>query len=63
MKKQECKKIAKKIANLEITIQNASTEEEKKEAQNKLIELCCSFTDLSDMIQIDEEVQKILKNS
>lgn len=63
MTKRECKKIAQKLAEYELSLQSATTEEEKFKIQNKILKLCTSLTDLADMIQVDEEVQNILKNS
>lgn len=64
MTKKECKKLAKKIAELELKIQNPETsEQEKSQFRKEMIKLCSSIYILEDMIIIDDEVQKILKNS
>ena len=64
MTKKECKKIAQEIAELELKIQNPEiSEEEKSQFYKKMFELCSSVYALKDMLAIDTEVQKILKNS
>ena len=63
MTKRECKKIAMRIAKLEQVVATSSDKDEKKKAQEKIMQICGSFKDLEDMIMIDEAVQKILQNS
>ena len=63
MTKRECRRIAQKIADLERIVQTTSDPDEKKKAQNKIMKICGSFTDIVDMMQVDEAVQDILKNS
>lgn len=63
MTKRECRKIAQEIADLEITIEKSTNPEVKQKAKNKIMKICGSFTDIEVMMQIDEAVQEILKNS
>ena len=63
MKKRECRRIAQKIADLEKTIENSTDSIEIQKAKNKIMKICGSFTDIEAMMQIDEAVQEILKNS
>lgn len=63
MTRRECRRIAEKIAALEKVIQTSTDPEEKRKAQNKIMKICGSFTDIEAMMQVDEAVQEILKNS
>lgn len=63
MTKRECKRIAQKIADLELRLRKSTDEEERRKIQNKILRICGSFTDIEVMMQIDEMVQEILKSS
>ena len=63
MTKRECKRIAQKIADLELRLQKSTDEDERRKIQDKILKICGSFTDIEAMMQIDEMVQEILKNS
>ena len=63
MTKQECKRIAEKIAALEKIIKTTTDPEEKCKAERKIVKICSSFRDIAAMLQIDEAVQEIMKNS
>lgn len=63
MTKQECKRIAEKIAALEKIIKTTTDPEEKSKAERKIVKICSSFRDIAAMLQIDEAVQEIMKNS
>ena len=63
MTKRECRRIAQKIADLEIQLQKSTDQTENIKIQNKISKICSSFTDIESMIQIDEMVQEIIKNS
>lgn len=63
MTKRECRRVAQKIADLERMVHTTADPDEKRKAQDKIMKICGSFTDIVDMMQVDEEVQEILKNS
>lgn len=63
MTKRECKRIAQKIADLELRLQKSTDEDERRKIQDKILKICGSFTDIEAMMQIDEMVQEIIKNS
>ncbi len=63
MTKRECRKVAKKIAQYELILQNSDDKDEKYKAQGKINELCELCTNMYEMMFIDEEVQKILQSS
>lgn len=63
MTKRECRRIAQKIADLEKVVMTTTDPQEKRKAQDKIMKICGSFTDIMDMMQVDEEVQNILQNS
>lgn len=62
MNKKQLKQLAKKIADLEYTIQTSSDHDEVNEAKNRMIQTQNSVTlDFKDMIQLDELVQDYLE--
>lgn len=66
MTKRERKRIAALIAEQELIIKNATSEEAISEAKDRIVRIIASIqtNHMYDIIQIDEEVQKILqKNS
>lgn len=63
MTKREYRRIAQKIADLEKVVMTTTDPQEKRKAQDKIMKICGSFTDIMDMMQVDEEVQNILQNS
>ncbi len=63
MNNQELQKIARRIAELERTIEKGSKKESEK-AELKMVELATQLTSLEDMMLVDDMVQEILsKNS
>ena len=64
MKAKEIKNLAKKIAQQEKILQNASTTEEKSRAEKEIVRLSACVKTIEDMIALDEAIQDILlKNS
>ena len=64
MKAKEIKNLAKKIAQQEINIQNATTTEEKSRTEKEIVRLSACVKSIEDMIALDEAIQDILlKNS
>lgn len=64
MKMKELKNLAKKIAKLELKVQNAQDKKEKHQAEQEIMKLSSSVDSLEDMMIIDELVMEILsKNS
>lgn len=64
MKKKEMKEVAKKIAKLELIIQNpSSTIEVKKKAEKEIMNISFNVGNLSDLDLIDEMVQEILEKT
>lgn len=64
MKRKEILQLAKKIAKLELIIQNSEDREEAQAAEMEVIRLSAGIRSLADMEAIDEAVQDILaKNS
>ena len=64
MKRKEILQLAKKIAKLEMIIQNSEDREEAQRAEMEIIKLSANIRSLADMEAIDEAVQDILaKNS
>ncbi len=60
MDKKLCEEIASKIVSYENQITTAKSDEERKEAELAIEKICEQFVSLEDMIQIDEEVMKLL---
>ena len=64
MKAKEIKNLAKKIAQQELIIINATSLEEKARAEQEIIKLSACVKSIDDMIAVDDAVQEILaKNS
>lgn len=64
MKAKEIKNLAKKIAQQEINLQNATTTEEKSRAEKEIVRLSACVKSIEDMVALDEAIQDILlKNS
>ena len=64
MKTKEIKNLAKKIAQQEKILQNATTTEEKSRIQKEIVRLSACVKSIEDMIALDEAIQDILlKNS
>lgn len=64
MKKKEMKEVAKKIAKLELIIQDPlSTIEAKKKAEKEIMNISFNVGNLSDLDLIDEMVQEILEKT
>ena len=64
MKAKEIKNLAKKIAQQEKILQNATTTEEKSRAEKEIVRLSACVKSIEDMVALDEAIQDIfLKNS
>ena len=64
MKEKEIKNLAKKIAQQEKILQNATTTEEKSRAEKEIVRLSACVKSIEDMITLDDAIQEILlKNS
>ena len=64
MKAKEIKNLAKKIAQQEKILQNATSLEEKSRAENEIIKLSACVKSIEDMVALDEAIQDLLmKNS
>ena len=64
MKTKEIKNQAKKIAQQEKILQNASTTEEKSRVEKEIVRLSACVKSIEDMVALDEAIQDILlKNS
>lgn len=64
MKAKEIKNLAKKIAQQEINLRNATTTEEKSRAEKEIVRLSACVKSIEDMVALDEAIQDILlKNS
>ena len=64
MKAKEIKNLAKKIAQQELNLQNATTTEEKSRAEKEIVRLSACVKSIEDMVALDEAIQDILlKNS
>lgn len=60
MNKDLCFKIASDLIKYESIIATAESEEERIKAQEEIENICSQFDSLYDMIQIDDEVQRLL---
>jgi hypothetical protein len=61
MKKKEIERIAQTIAQNELIISSAdSSGEDKQKAMKTIMSLSTKFTNLEDMMAVDERVQDIL---
>lgn len=64
MKAKEIKNLAKKIAQQEINLRNATTTKEKSSAEKEILRLSACVKTIEDMVALDEAIQDILlKNS
>ena len=63
MTKREIKRTAKRLAELELIIQNSEDLDERRAAQEETIDICNRYNDIEDMEKIDAEVLKILNQS
>lgn len=64
MKAKEIKNLAKKIAQQEINLRNATTTEEKSRIEKEIVRLSACVKTIEDMVALDEAIQDILlKNS
>lgn len=63
MTKREIKRTAKRLAELELIIQNSEDVDERRAAQEEAIDICNRYIDLADMEKIDAEVLKIFNQS
>ena len=58
------KNLAKKIAQQEINLRNATTTEEKSRIEKEIVRLSACVKTIEDMVALDEAIQDILlKNS
>ena len=64
MKAKEIKNLAKKIAQQEINLRNATTTEEKSRIEKEIVRLSACVKTIEDMVALDDAIQEILlKNS
>lgn len=64
MKQKEIKNLAKKIAQQEMILQNATSTEEKSRAEKEIVKLSACVKTIEDMVALDEAIQDLLlKNS
>lgn len=64
MKAKEIKNLAKKIAQQEINLRNATTTKEKSNAEKEILRLSACVKTIEDMVALDDAIQDILlKNS
>ena len=63
MKRKELKNLAKKIAKLEMIIQNSSDSNEIRKAQDAMLELSGQVNNFTDMMELDELVQEYMETS
>lgn len=61
MKQKELKNLAKKIAKLELIIQNSDDKNAIRDAENQIIQLSGRVDKIEDMIIIDELVQEYIE--
>ena len=61
MKQKELKNLAKKIAKLELVIQNSDDKNAIREAENQIMQLSGRVDKIEDMIVIDELVQEYIE--
>ena len=60
MKAKEIKNLAKKIAQQEINLRNATTTEEKSRIEKEIVRLSACVKTIEDMVALDEAIQDIL---
>ena len=63
MKKKDLKKLAEKIAEQELIIQQNSDEASVEKAKEKIMKFSGSVTDFQDLDLLDEMIQEILEKS
>lgn len=64
MKQKEIKNLAKKIAQQEKILQEATSTEEKQRAEQEIVRLSACVKTVDDMVALDEAIQDLLmKNS
>lgn len=64
MKAKEIKNLAKKIAQQEINLRNATTTEEKSRIEKEIVRLSACVKTIEDMVALDDAIQEmLLKNS
>lgn len=64
MKRKELKNLAIKIAKQEQMLQAGDiTSEEKETAEKEIMRLCGKVTNMNDMIDLDDYVQKIIREN
>ncbi len=63
MKKKEIKTLAQKIAKYERVVQESDDKYLVRQAQEKIMELTSSVTNMEDMVAIDECVMEILEKN
>lgn len=61
MNKKELKKLAMRIAKLELIVQNTADHEEKNKAQNEIMNLTGHVDDVDELFCLDELIQDYLK--
>ncbi len=61
MKTKELKKVAQRIAKLELVIEKSEDQDEIRKAQNEIMDLSGRIGDPEDLFRIDELVQEMLK--
>ena len=61
MKKKELKKIAERLAQLEIIISESTDNIERLNAKNEVLDISSRIVDIEDLMAIDELVQEILE--
>ena len=60
MKQKEIVNLAKKIAQQERMLQQATTTEEKSRIEQEIVKLCSKVKSIDDMMAVDDAVQEIL---
>ena len=63
MKRKEIQQLAKKIAKLELIIQNSDDKNEVHRAEEEVMRISANICSLADMEAIDEAVQEILSKN
>lgn len=63
MKKKELLKLAKQIADAEVSLQKSQDPENSKELKSKIIKLSSRVTSLEDIMILDELIQKEMDTS
>ena len=63
MKRKEIQQLAKKIAKLELIIQNSDDKNEVHRAEEEVMRISANIRSLADMGAIDEAVQEILSKN